>query len=252
MGNRSDAVLLNNSPMKRLGLTSPMSRTVRRSPLPIYVHRHYPVVKLDEQGNERPATIEAGQPLVIVIFQSQELQHLRQRPLVQGLESRQTSTALLLRDPFNWSASMKAKSREPSVDNNWPKQWREYALEFTRSTQTLPDAVRLNYNRWLEDKEYRAELAGQFGLAESENNLGVVTRHAGGSSFDGLDFKDRAMDMNLTSRWHHYRDDNLYLQALENNRDLVQFGLQIFELPEDLRAFALARLATGGSVPKPA
>ena len=60
------------------------------------------------------------------------------------------------------------------------------------------------------------------------------------------------MDMRLESRWTNYREEASYLRALEQNPDLVALGLELFDLFDELREFALERKAMAESASKPA
>lgn len=239
--------LVNNSPMKRLGLSSPMSRTRGDSPLPIYLYAGSPVLALDDNGDESVVTLRDRESLIVVIFQSQNLARLARHKLLLGVEAARTLTLLQLRDPFNWSASYKAKSRETSDNRQWPPLWREYALEYTGRSHYLPGAVRVNYNRWLSEQVYRQDLARQIGLQFADKHLGAVSSHAGGSSFDNTRYDGDARAMRLTSRWQCFQHDPDYLACLRANRDLVALGLDLFELPPDLRRFGRELVGTNDS-----
>ncbi len=245
LGMQPDARLVNNSPLKRLGWSSPMSRTRSDSPLPIFLHAGSPALALSENGQEYSVRLRGRESLVVVLFQSQSLENLSRLRFLCGLEASRTVTLLQLRDPFNWSASYKAKSGEASDDRQWPTLWWEYALEYTGRSHYLPEAGRLNYNRWLAEQAYRKDLAGQIGLRCEDRHLGSVTRHAGGSSFDNTRFDGDAQGMRLSSRWLHFKDSPGYLACLRANPDLVKLGLDLFELPEELQRFAHGLIKTG-------
>jgi hypothetical protein len=236
------AVLINNSPLKRLGFSSPMSRTLTTSPLPVRLYAGHPALCIDDDGQEKLTVLSGSEKLMIVLFQSQSLQHLAQHTMIEGVHARKTQVLLQLRDPFNWSASYRAKSREAEDDLHWPPLWREYASEFTGKTKYFPAARHLNYNRWLQDRSYRESIAQSLSLPFNDNHRNVVTDHAGGSSFEATLFQRRGSEMRLTERWRHFREDRTYLAALEANPDIVELGAQLFDLPAELKLFARARL----------
>jgi hypothetical protein len=242
LGLAPPAALINNSPLKRLGFASPMSRTLPDSPLPVHLYKGYAALSIDTDGQEVLTALRGSERLVIILFQSQSLRHLAQHPLVEGLYARETEILLQLRDPFNWSASYRAKSREAADDLHWPELWREYSSEFAGLTRILPAAKPLNYNRWLVDSSYRQAIAQSLRLPFNDNHLDVVTDHAGGSSFDATFFQHRGSEMGLAERWRHFQADPAYLKALETNPDIVKQGVQLFDLPVELQQFALARL----------
>jgi hypothetical protein len=224
--------------MKHLGWSSPMSRTRNDSPLPVNLYSGIDAIALDSMGYERSAKLREQESLLVVLFQSQHLAHLADHPVLHGVKAAQTNIILQLRDPFNWSSSYKAKSNEADDNQQWLQLWREYAREFSGTSHYLPTAIRLNFNHWLGKHSYREELAFRLGLPFADNHRQAVSSHAGGSSFDQTRFNGNAGMMRLDSRWHHYREDIQYLDCLRANADVVRLGLELFELPGDLRAFA--------------
>ena len=64
----------------------------------------------------------------------------------------------------------------------------------------LPDAIKINYNRWFLDKSYRQQLSTQLELGFTDETLDVITSHAGGSSFDRTHFDQQALQMPVLDR----------------------------------------------------
>jgi hypothetical protein len=237
LGMDAGAVLLNNSPMKRFGLAPPMARTLRNSPIPVHLHRGSEAIALDGNGRERRVRLEDGQSLVIVLWQSQSLDHLNTHPWLCGIEAASTQVLLLLRDPFNWLASVYAKASASLDADGALAAWGEYAREYSRDSGKLPQAIPISYNRWLSDRDYRGGIASQLALCGDDRYFRVVTPHAGGSSFDGMRFNGNAARMRLTDRWQHYADDRTYRRALARNHDALHRGLELFDLPRELQQF---------------
>jgi len=119
-----------------------MSRTNRRSPLPVHLYPGYPVSVCQENrevDSELPASLE----MLIVLFQSQALSYLEEQG--NGVTSINASTIrpiLILRNPFNWAASYMQKSQNSRDAAIWPKLWKEYADEFLGRTNHLQDPVK--------------------------------------------------------------------------------------------------------------
>lgn len=238
LGHRDRNLLLNNSPVKRPGTGSEMSRTVRDSPLPVLVRQGDEVaVYRDHQELFEPAP--AHTELSIVIFQSQSLPYLAsQAQLTEGITASNVRQVLTLRDPFNWAASYIKKSQHPDDYKVWPDLWKEYANEFVGNTQYLNNPVKINYNRWFVDQDYRKQISGELGLTFTDKALEVVTPHAGGSSFDRTQFDAQAQKMPVTERWCHYQNDPQYLEVFKQRPDILELGMELFELSPELEAFA--------------
>ena len=230
--------LLNNSPAKRPGSGSYMSRTVQTSPLPVRVHRglESSVIRGTE---ERFEPLPSALDLLIVLHQSQQPAHLAaHQPLVQGVNAAATDFALLLRDPFNWAASYMHRSQNPEDPAVWPLQWREYAQEYLGLTRHLTGALRINYNDWFSDPAYRQQLSGLLGFAHTDSGLQIVSDHADGSSFDRRRFDGNAQEMDVLGRWKHFADSESYKESFRKNRDILEMARSIFRLPPDLTEFA--------------
>lgn len=137
---------------------------------------------------------------------------------------------LIMRDPFNLLASRLKKGfvSVKSTRVNFTDLWVAYAREFLGETNYLTHhKVGVNYNRWIQDADYRRDIAEQLGLTFTDEGFNKVARRAGGSSFDGTAHDGDASKMDLTGRWRHYRGDGLY-QSLLNNKTLMTYTERIF------------------------
>jgi len=91
---------------------------------------------------------------------------------------------LILRDPFNLLASRIKKgfvcvksSRKSFVD-----VWISHAKEFLGETNYLTQQkVCINYNQWVNDIDYRRQIAEQLDLNFTDEGINIVSRRAGGS-----------------------------------------------------------------------
>ncbi|MBC8123313.1 MAG: hypothetical protein H7Y22_15935 [Gemmatimonadaceae bacterium] len=154
------------------------------------------------------------------------------------MEAVETRHILLLRDPFNWAASFMQKSQSPGDSEIWADQWQEYADEFVGKTSYLPNALKVNYNRWFLDKKYRQSISAQLGLNFTDAGLEVVTQHAGGSSFDQAQYNQRAQQMQVMERWKHFKDDERFVNSFMKRPDIVELAQTLFDLPPELAEFA--------------
>jgi hypothetical protein len=131
--------------------------------------------------------------------------------------ARRRRCILVLRDPYNTFASRLVWSVAPwnqtpeklplriamsPLHLDWAVElWKAHAREFLGELEHYPDALRVNYNRWFVDEEYRRELAEWLDVPFSDAGLQRVSRHGQGSSFDYLDLDGRGQDMNVLRRW---------------------------------------------------
>lgn len=137
---------------------------------------------------------------------------------------------LILRDPFNLLASRMKKgflavksSRKTFVD-----LWISHAREFLGETNYLQnEKICLNYNFWVNNIDYRRQIAEQLDLEFTDAGLNKVSARAGGSSFDQTTYKNEASKMKVHSRWQYYQDNDLYRQIL-NNQELLSYSQRIF------------------------
>ncbi|NER80336.1 MAG: hypothetical protein F6K42_12300 [Leptolyngbya sp. SIO1D8] len=137
---------------------------------------------------------------------------------------------LIMRDPFNLLASRLKKGfvSVKSTRVNFTDLWVSYAKEFLGETNFLTHSkVCVSYNRWIKDVDYRRDIATQLGITFTDAGFNKVARRAGGSSFDGTAHDGDPSKMNLTGRWRHYLNDNLY-QSLLKNKALMAYSEQIF------------------------
>ncbi|MBF2034095.1 MAG: hypothetical protein IGR92_01130 [Leptolyngbyaceae cyanobacterium T60_A2020_046] len=143
---------------------------------------------------------------------------------------------LIMRDPFNLLASRIKKGfiSVKSTRANFTDLWLSYAREFVGETNYLThNKVCVSYNRWIQDEAYRREIAEQLGLTFTDAGFNHVARRAGGSSFDGTQHNGDPTKMDLTGRWRHYLDNNLY-RSLLNNPEIMAYSEKIFGQVEGL------------------
>ncbi|MGF1482022.1 MAG: hypothetical protein ACFB4I_21500 [Cyanophyceae cyanobacterium] len=238
LGHKDHNAFINNKPLKRAGKGSPMSRTVPTSPLPVRVRVGDPI-RVCKDYREKAAPLPDHVDLLIILFQSQHLWHLRaNEPIVSGVEAKEIQCIFLLRDPFNWAASYMQKSQHPDDVNVWPGMWKAYAQEYLGITHYLPEKVLINYNQWFAERTYRQQISAELGLAFTDETVNMVTHHAGGSSFDRTSFNRGAQQMSVMNRWQHFRENHAYKEAFRKHPEIIDLSKQIFHLPPELAEFS--------------
>ena len=86
----------------------------------------------------------------------------------------------------------------------------------------------VNYNSWFEDKDYRVELSSLISRNHSDENIGQIMGYGGGSSFDGLNYQNRAQNMDVMNRWKHFSNNEQFLCLLRKHKDVLKSAKGVF------------------------
>ena len=120
----------------------------------------------------------------------------------------------------------------PDANRNFPTLWKEYAREFL-NPHFLPHALRVNFNRWYVNPDYRREIAAQLGWTFNDRGFGSKAgwRFSLGSSFGEIDAKN----LHLFSRWRHFEGDCAIRRLLRRrNAGLVAVASSILPHPSTI------------------
>ncbi len=143
--------------------------------------------------------------------------------------SNKVQTVLVLRDAYNtfasvWHGKRRMRNR---LHRFFKTEWKVYAREYLGETSFLPeDTIRVSFNQWFSDLDYRRAKAGELGLDDEHRGLDEVSTDGGGSSFSGQEFQDRARDMAVLERWRHFIDDSEYVAAFDE--ETIELSQRIF------------------------
>jgi len=156
-------------------------------------------------------------------------------PLVDVLHTSEKKV-LILRDAFNNFASRLRyrkngkRFKEDDPTNGPPdssKIWVEYAKEYIGVTEALKgDVVKVNYNSWFSDPDYRVLVANSLGLAPSPEPFERVPGYGFGSSFSNTCRDGRASKMRVLDRWKLFSKDPDYLEYF--NEEVIELSREIF------------------------
>lgn len=191
-------------------------------------------IHLDPSAGYRDVAGMHKQVLVTNV-ENMRLQRVAREPLLSGRaerligRSRERMTVLVLRDAFNTFASVRrGKPRmRARLQRFYATEWKSYAREFLGETSHLPnDTIKVNFNAWFSDPDYRRRMAETLNLDHSDRGLGDVAADGGGSSFSGRDYDQRAQDMKVLERWRQLVDDPVYLAAFDE--ETVELSNRIF------------------------
>jgi len=148
----------------------------------------------------------------------------------------------LLRDPYNLLASLATHIENgrkfwfwrhctsngkitPDKLHNFGKIWEAHANIFLNQS----NVIGLSYNKWAESKDYRDELFERIGLnVRSDKSMDFVPQNGGGSSFDKRAFDGNAREMDTSSRWKKYENEEWFNLFFDSNKRIVDLSNQIF------------------------
>jgi len=132
------------------------------------------------------------------------------------------SPLIILRDPFNWLASLIMKDGE-SIDNLLRKkesyiQCLEQALGVVDYLGA--DTCSINYNQFIVDFNYRQNICLKLGvvcLEKAENSLAEIPNFGRGSSFSGVNKDEQLLD-SVCTRWVGMQSNVIYRRLLDDEK----------------------------------
>ena len=154
---------------------------------------------------------------------------------VSKADKKPTRNILILRDAYNTFASRFKKKRFPHIEgwaDGWinfddTSIWKKYALEFLGATNFMENAIKINYNKWFVEGEYRKEVSKNFGDF-TDKGLEDVLDFGLGSSFDYFEFHGRAQQMDVVGRWKEFYKDEEYINCLTSDKEIEELNREIF------------------------
>lgn len=142
---------------------------------------------------------------------------------------------LIIRDPFNLFASRRkaglllghnTHGAKPMSLNSLRRIYKQHAKEVLGRSDFLKDKVVINFNRWVKDRLYRKNIAGQLELEHTDEGMKEVSRVAGGSSFDGVKISTEKLQQKLEERWKEYSVDPQFHEIFDE--ELIELSEAIF------------------------
>lgn len=148
---------------------------------------------------------------------------------------------MVIRDPYNLFASRAFvdvfyKNRHKSCDSYSVNLWKSFAKEYLDKTNILKNKMRIKYNSWFKDREYRKTLANQLELEFNDSGLEEVQFKAyRGSSFDKGEYNGKAQQMKVLERWKRGLEREQYINVFRD-KELIALSDEIFEEAEIKKA----------------
>jgi hypothetical protein len=148
-------------------------------------------------------------------------------------QSKNRVNIVVLRDPLNMIASRLELYRIGNPYVEVTKEiidlWCEYAeqyLRFLEKKETILDTnstktIFINYNHWVESKEYRDMIASAIGINPATANHHSRMLYGGGSSFKSSD------SSNVNLRWKKYENDPVFMRWANDPR-IIKYNEKLF------------------------
>lgn len=148
-------------------------------------------------------------------------------------KSKKVIPILSIRDPFNMFASRfkdhhYVERKNPRKRQYFRDMWKAHAKEYLGITNFLPpETIKINFNRWFSDTEYRKWIADSLQKPFEEEGWNHVTKEGNGSSFNKRKFGDSADKMPLEERWRDMMHNANY-KLLFRDKEMVELSERIF------------------------
>lgn len=137
---------------------------------------------------------------------------------VPWIDAVETKSIIVVRNPFNWLASLKSHGTG-FFSANGPVRLLRMWCEYAEAALGGNGCIFIYYDKFISCKSYRDSIADKIGVdRRSDDSLSRVCSIGRGSSFDGVMFDGRASEMNTDSRWEAYKDEKWMIDAMNNVR----------------------------------
>lgn len=139
-------------------------------------------------------------------------------PVHVGKSSKKINV-IVIRDPFNYFASLLMHTETVPAEKlvRMKSLWKQTAREIVGETCFIPDKICILYNRWFSDRQYRNDIALQFGLTntdETDKGIQKVSCTGDGSSFRLIE-GGPGPRMKVLNRWEHYVKNKSFWQNFD-------------------------------------
>jgi hypothetical protein len=143
---------------------------------------------------------------------------------------------MVLRNPYNHYASILNWKRNKRLrdPNQFIKVWLSYVNEILNEGSSINNKIVVIYDKWFSSIDYRKSISQQLGLNFSDARLNTVMKiginKSWGSSFDGMNYKNKAQNMDVLNRYKDFIDDEKF-KIVYNNIEIKEkckiLGIQL-------------------------
>lgn len=136
------------------------------------------------------------------------------------------SPYIILRDPYNWLASLLAFGPRAGLHLylSWYIGYANYAIN--NPSQFI------SYNQWVLSENYKNELRKRMYLPTLTKEVSIknVASQGGGSSFDGMRLNGRANEMEVLYRWKSGLQDSNFRSIMFDNKEIFRkISIELFD-----------------------
>ena len=140
---------------------------------------------------------------------------------------------IIIREFKNWIASLVKHMQSDETASKTQEQrslmyiyLRTY-LEHAQYFLSSNDYTTILYDKWFSDEDYRKQIVSELGLEFTDMGRDKVSKHGRGSSFDGLDYNGKALEMNVLERYKTMINDSKYIEYISDNQEALDLSNQI-------------------------
>jgi hypothetical protein len=143
------------------------------------------------------------------------------------------------RDLLNWYASYltTAKRINGGIIQRWFQITKAFYDPAIFKDHTV---VRIMYDKFFQDEEYRKKICKRLGGKYNEDNLNKVPYKGGGSSFDGIKQDGNGQSMQTLYRYKQIKK-SYFIQFFKKYPEIFKFYRKTMPLTEDKRLFIRTR-----------
>lgn len=131
---------------------------------------------------------------------------------------------LIIRDAYNLFAS-RIKNSLVGMDRIIVGKWKTHIKYSQNPTKSH---ICINYNFWCTDEDYKKSIIRQLGLEYIKDFKNIVPKFGGGSSFDGLNYKDNPSLMNVLERYKVYKGQRVFNKYID--REVREYCSKYFNI----------------------
>ena len=174
--------------------------------------------KLEYLNNEyKTDIVDIGDKDLIYNYEDRLLSSFNTPEFLDELKSNDANI-IILRDPFNLLASRMKHwvEKKPQLLQNGINLWVEYAEEILGLTDVIPNRHFILYNQWFVDANYRKTIVVWFNGVHDDSCMEIVPEWGRGSTFDGLEYQNKASQMKVLERYKTIEDKNFLKELIDN------------------------------------
>lgn len=134
----------------------------------------------------------------------------------------------IIRNPFNLIASrlkyefVYEKLNDIKKIKNTLSIWKKYAMNYLQGDKNC-----FIYDNWFLSKNYRDEIAKNIGFENNDFALNKILNIARGSSFDFVNYDNKAQKMNVLKRYEFYEKNEKFISLFDN--EIFELSNKIFD-----------------------